>query len=212
MGWIIVIALAALVMAGMILIGRAPRMSWEIIAAALLFGIAGYAWQGRPDLPGSPRKASELAAPFDESLANRRRTLSDRYGPGVKWLVLSDGIARQGKTREAANVLRSGLREAPDDAGLWVGLGNALVSHGQGIVSPAADYAYRRAALLEPDGPAAPYFHGLALARSGDLEGARKLWSPLVDTLPEDAPLRREVTRDLALIDRALSGQAGPVR
>ena len=55
-GWIIAIGLLALVSIALVAIGRIPRTAWEITAAALLLGLAGYAWQGRPGLAGSPRQ------------------------------------------------------------------------------------------------------------------------------------------------------------
>ena len=55
-GWIIAIGLLALVSIALVAIGRLPRTAWEITAAALLLGLAGYAWQGRPGLAGSPRQ------------------------------------------------------------------------------------------------------------------------------------------------------------
>jgi cytochrome c-type biogenesis protein CcmH len=54
MGWIFVIGLAALAFAGLYFSRRCSRMALEIGAAALLVGIAGYGWQGSPDVAGHP--------------------------------------------------------------------------------------------------------------------------------------------------------------
>lgn len=54
MGWIIAFALAGLTFAGLYLGKRCSRPALELIAAALLVGLAGYAWQGSPDMPGNP--------------------------------------------------------------------------------------------------------------------------------------------------------------
>jgi cytochrome c-type biogenesis protein CcmH/NrfG len=203
-GWIIAIGSGVVTALAIVLLGRLPRASWEIVAAALVLGLAGYAWQGNPGLPGSPRAAAATAPKFDEELAKRRRALGERLGPASQWLIVSDAMGRQGKTRESANVLVSALREHPRDANLWLGLGNALVAHGGGIVSPSADFAFRRAEQIEPDAPAAAYFHGLALARSGQLEQARKVWGALAARLPADDKLREELIFDLLVIARAL--------
>lgn len=42
-----------------------PRLALELCAAALLAGLAGYAWQGSPDMPGHPvtSPASALIPP-----------------------------------------------------------------------------------------------------------------------------------------------------
>jgi cytochrome c-type biogenesis protein CcmH len=54
MGWIAIFALAALVYVALWKSGRCSRLALEISGAALLLGIAGYAWQGKPDMPGNP--------------------------------------------------------------------------------------------------------------------------------------------------------------
>ncbi|MBB6124352.1 cytochrome c-type biogenesis protein CcmH/NrfG [Sphingobium subterraneum] len=211
MGWISAIGLAVLAAGAIIAIGRLPRTSWELVGAALLIGIAGYAWQGSPSLAGSPRSVKDVTPVFDEKLAEQRRAIGERYGAAGQWLIMSDGLGRAGKTKDAANILISGLRDNPRDPNLWVGMGNALVSHGNGILSPAAEYSYRRAMELAPDELSAPYFFGLALANSGQLDGARSLWAGMVEKLPENSELRTELESKIALIDRAQMAQpAGP--
>lgn len=208
-GWIIAAILAMGALAAIMAVGRIPRAAWEITAAALLLGLAGYAWQGRPGLPGSPRQAeAKDGAAFNEKLAEQRRGMAERYGKAGQWLLLSDGLGRQGKTKEAANVLLSGLRETPDDPNLWLGFGNALVAHAGGVLSPAADFAFRRAMAIDPEGPAPRYFYGLALARAGQLKEARALWAPLAASAPEGSEIRKELEANIARIDAMLGSQS----
>ena len=212
-GWIIAFALAGVAFAALLLIGRIPRAAREITAAALLLGLAGYAWQGHPGLAGAPRAiAKPSGEDFDEEMAERRRGLAERFGPAAQWMMLSDGLARQGKTKEAANVLLSGLRDSPKDPNLWLGLGNTLVAHSDGVVSPGADFAYRRALELDPQGPAPRYFYGLALARAGQLQAARDLWAPLAASAPDGSQVKAELEANIARIDTMLKAgaTAGP--
>ena len=211
-GWIIAAGLAITFMLGLIFIGRIPRVAREITAAALLLGLAGYAWQGNPGLAGAPRQAADsVTAPFDEKLAEQRRGMAERYGEAGQWLLLSDGLGRQGKTKEAANVLLAGLKQTPNDPNLWLGLGNALVAHAGGVVSPGADFAYRHAMEIDPEAPAARYFYGLALARAGQLQPARDLWAPLAARAPEGSEIKAELEANIARIDAMLAngGAAG---
>lgn len=205
-GWFIAFGLAALAFVALLLIGRIPRSVREITAAALLLGLAGYAWQGHPGQAGAPRRhADTKGEAFDEEQAEKRRGLAERFGPAAQWMMLSDGLARQGKTKEAANVLLSGLRDTPDDANLWLGLGNALVNHADGVISPGAEFAYRRALALDPEGPAPRYFYGLALARAGQLQAARDLWAPLAASAPADSQVKAELQANIARIDAMLA-------
>lgn len=206
MGWIIAVALASQMLIAMMLLGRLPRAAWEMTAAALLLGLAGYAWQGNPSLRGSPRVAQEAAAPFNEDMARQRRGLADRYGPAAPWLVMSDGYGRRGQTKEAANVLLSGLKRTPGDASLWLGIGNALVAHGGGVLSPAADFAYRQAVRNEPKAPGPRYFYGLALAQAGELQAARDQWAPLAASAPDDSEIKVQLNANIARIDAMLGG------
>jgi cytochrome c-type biogenesis protein CcmH len=204
-GWFIAFALA-IVAFGALLIGRIPRNALEISAAALLLGLAGYAWQGHPAQPGAPRIAKDSKAEnFDEKLVEQRRGLAERYGPAAQWLVMSDAFGRMGKTKDSANVLLSGLKQTPDDPNLWVGLGNALLNHSDGVLSPGAQFAYRRAMALDPQGPAPRYFFGLALARNGQLQGARDLWAPLAASAPDGSEVKKELQANIARIDAMLA-------
>ena len=91
------------------------------------------------------------------------------------------------------------MREHPGDPQLWIGLGNALVDHA-GVLTPAAEFAFERAAELAPGHPAAPFFLGLALARSGDRAGAVKLWRKMLAEAPADAGWRPLVEDAIAAL------------
>lgn len=205
-GWLLAILLSVTTLAALFWPGRAPRTTWELLGAAVLCGIAGYAWQGSPGFSGAPRAVTERAVPFNEDLAEQRRAMGERFGRAGQWLVLSDGLGRQGKTQEAANVLVAAVKQDPKDPNLWLGLGNALVAHGSGVISPSAEFAFHRAMQIDPEAPAAPYFYGLALAQSGQLDNAHKIWAPLVKRLPEGSRLRGELEQNLATIDNRLGG------
>jgi cytochrome c-type biogenesis protein CcmH/NrfG len=203
-------ALALLTALTIAIAARIGRTGWEPVAAAVLVGIAGYAWQGRPDLVGHPVAADAVGrVAFDEDMAQRRQAMGERVSSATKWFVLSDGLARQGRTQDAANVLVSALRSDPRDANLWVGLGNALVLHGEGILSPSAEYAYRQALRLAPNAPSPRFFFALALARSGKLEAARAMWVNLSHDLPEGTPFRVELENNIASLDAMLGSQGG---
>ncbi|MDE2596046.1 MAG: hypothetical protein KGL44_04115 [Sphingomonadales bacterium] len=62
MGWMFAIGFAALAFAGLYFSGRCSRQALEIAGAALLVGLAGYGWQGSPDLPGNPVAATPPSA------------------------------------------------------------------------------------------------------------------------------------------------------
>lgn len=58
MGWLYAILFAALSLGALWKSGRCPRMALELAGAAILIGLAGYAWQGSPQMPGNPVSSS----------------------------------------------------------------------------------------------------------------------------------------------------------
>lgn len=196
-GWAILAAWLALSLAAFWLLGlRGPML--KLAAAALLVGASGYAMQGRPGLAGSPRIATASRQVIPLTVA--RHAFFGDFTGSEHWLLMSEAMARRGNTADAAGILRSAVREHPGDPQLWIGLGNALVDHA-GVLTPAAEFAYRQAEELAPGYPAPSFFLGLALARSGDRTAAVRLWKQVLADAPADASWRPLVEDAVAALE-----------
>jgi cytochrome c-type biogenesis protein CcmH len=198
-GWLVLALVAAAALGALRLLGMRGGMMY-LGAAAVLFGAAGYAVQGRPDLSGSPRQARAAGAPVP--LTGLRHAFFGNFTPTEHWLLISDSMARRGNTADAVGALTAGVRQHPNDPQLWVGLGNALVDHSDGL-TPASEFAYRRAAELSPGYPAAPFFFGLALLRSGEREAGLGIWREVLAKAPADASWRPLVEDAVAAVQQS---------
>jgi cytochrome c-type biogenesis protein CcmH/NrfG len=198
MGWLILALLAAVVALALLRFGRLTGAGREWMLAALLLGVAGYAWQGSPGQPGRPTLPRDAGAQPDSAFAQQRGALMQHFTSAGQWLDFADALHRMGRDREAVVALRTGLKERPKDAELWGGLGNALVLAGDGLVTPAARLAFDRAAALSPEHPAPPYFLARAYAQSGQVDQALELWRRLLARTPPDAPWRAEIEKRIA--------------
>ncbi|WP_052071661.1 tetratricopeptide repeat protein [Sphingopyxis sp. MWB1] len=205
--WILVAI--GVTMGVMIWRGRLVGDARTRLASAMVIALSGYALQGHPMLPGKPVAAPDEPEGFGEAIRDQRRGMSERFGPAAQWLGMSDGFMRTGKTRLAAQTLEKALEKYPDNVDLWVGLGNALVAHGGGMMSPAASLAFDEAARRDPAHPAPPFFEGLAKAQSGDFTGAERVWSDLLARSPDDAPWRPDLEQRLTQL-RAVLEPAPP--
>jgi len=185
-GFLILVLLIALSLGALWLL-RVRGAALTASAAALLLGAVGYAVQGSPDLPGMRAQAGDAHDIFP--LTDARHAFFGYFTPAETWLRMSEALARDGKSEDAVGILENAVKRYPGDPQLWIGLGNALVDHAHGL-TPPAEFAYKRAAELAPGHPAAPFFYGLALARSGDRAGAIAIWKRILANAPEDASWR----------------------
>jgi cytochrome c-type biogenesis protein CcmH len=198
MGWLILLLLVAASLAMLWKLGVHGGLL-TASAAALLVGASGYALQGRPDLPGAPAQGGEGHDVFP--LTDARHAFFGNFTPAESWLRISEALARDGKSEDAVGILQNAVKRYPGDPQLWIGLGNALVDHARGL-TPPAELAYRRAAELAPGHPGAPFFYGLALARSGDKEDAIAVWQKILKTAPKDAGWRPLVEQGVAALSK----------
>ena len=185
-GWLILLALLVASLALLFAL-KLRGSTLTLAAAALVFGAAGYALQGRPGLPGIRHSAADVAPPL--ALTGARHALFGTFTPAERWMILADSYARSGDTMGASGILRSAIRQYPRDPELWTGYANALVDHAH-MLTPAARLAFGRATALSPDTPGPRFFLGLALLRSGDRAGALEQWSAILAAAPPTASWR----------------------
>ena len=209
MTWVLVGLLALVSFGACAFLFRAPRKGWEAIGAALLLGIAGFALQARPAQPGAPKVVEEKSSNSGAALIAARQQLArgDNAGAVNQWMVIADGLSRNGQFGDAAGVVLGAVEQDPRNADAWLSLANNLVAHAQGAVTPAALYAYRRATLADPQHPGPPFFMGLALIQNGRMEEGRALWAGLLASSPTSAPWRADLSARLAQLDALIAAR-----
>ena len=214
MGWAVLLVVALAAAAGLALGGVARRL-WAFAGAALMLGATGYAWQGAPTYAGHPVAAQAELRDIDPGIAELRGAMFGRYNGEQAFAGAADALVRSGATEAAVRLLIGATGSYPQNAALWTRLGDALAEHDQ-AVSPAALFAFRRAAQLAPASAGPWFFLGLAQVRVGDFAGARGSWARALALSPDGAEYRGAVAERLALLDRYLAymaaqrGQGGP--
>lgn len=213
MTWFLAFLLAVIAFVAAAWLFKAPRSGWEAIGAALLLGIAGYGMQASPGLSGASKPAAQQLADDPAALVDARNGIDDAEGlPSNRWILIADGFARNGQFANASAVLLGAVRDNPDDGEAWLSMGNALVAHADGLLTPASLYALQRAADADPDHPGPPFFLGMALAQTGRFGEAKAIWTELLGRSPPDAPWREDLENRLATLDQYISQNGGPVQ
>ena len=203
MGWAVILFLALATAAALWPFVRGDKGALQFLAAALLLALAGYSLQGRPQLEGAPKPPPERREVAESEFAASRERMLGRFDRAWFWLNLAEARQRRGDTKAGVDVIRSGLREGRNDPDLWVGLGNALVVHADGMMTPAAQLAFQRAAEIAPDHPGPRFFYGLALAQGGRYDEAERIWRQLVAEAPAEAPYRQVIEERLQALEQA---------
>lgn len=201
MGWIALVLLAGAAFGALALM-RVPRLLWSLLGAALMLGAVGYAWQGRPTLPGRPTASDTQTLLADPALIELRTQMFGRFGAEGAYLVAADALARSGSGRFEVQAILGGIRTNSKSAQLWTALGDALARHDGGRLTAPAQFAFDQARRLDPRHPGPLFFLGLAQIRSDDFAAAETSWRRALALTHPDAGYRPVIAERLLLLER----------
>lgn len=176
-----------------------PLASWGLYAAT-----------GSPHLPAQPlaerlsRNPAESS--IDELVARAEAHLRANPEDGGGWQVLAPIYHRTGRFPEAVVAYRNAIRLLEPDAGLEIGLGEALAARAGGMIDTEAQAAFERALAIDPANPRARFLLAAALAQEGRSREAADALHRLERDLPPDSPWRQPVARALADLDADSAG------
>lgn len=190
-------------MAGMAAVLAVPVVSWAL-----------YGYLGSPDLPSQPLQARLEADPakssIDELVARAEKHLAANPNDGKGWDVLAPVYLRMGRFSDAVDAYRTALRLEGSTAARESGLGEALASAADGVISDEAETAFERALRLEPDYPKARFYLASALAQDGKMQEAVAAWREMIVKLPADSPWRGPVEQAVAEAEKRLAAGKAP--
>ena len=205
---VVALAIAAFAVGAFVL--RLPRRGWTTLAAALVFGLAGYALQAHPNIAGAPTKPRQQDRQLGSALVESRQAMvkEEQRSRNPK-VLLADGFARNGQYESAVTLLGGAVADNPRDADAWLALGNALVEHSGGALTPPALLAYRRAQQADPTAAGPGYFIGLALIQQGRMQEASQIWRETLQAAAPDAAGRAQLAALSERLNSAM-GQSQP--
>ncbi|MCP9223584.1 tetratricopeptide repeat protein [Erythrobacter sp. LQ02-29] len=208
MSWVAAILLAGLGFLGGATLLRRERGLWTLFAAALVFGLAGFAWQASPALPSAPGQSMKDTASADTQMMEARREFFSATDPRSRYVLTADAFARRGRSDDAAGMLHNAVQENPSDGEAWLALATVLVEHAGGRLAPPSLYAFERAQALLPGNPGPAYFLGIAALREGRFEDTREIWAQGVAQAKPGAPGRDLLAMRLAQLDEIIAAMS----
>src|SRR5205823_3496920 len=113
-GWLVSMLLALAIAVGLAFAARPSRGAVYVIGVALLFGLAGYAWQGNPGLAGRPTAPNPAAHGHDTLFAHERKVWLETVGFDAQQLDGADAFIHNGDSDYAAGLLHAYLLREPE--------------------------------------------------------------------------------------------------
>jgi len=206
-GWIIMIGTCLVSALAILAFAKGRRQLWQPVAATVVLAMAGYAWQGRPELSSSAAQPIAAERGAAEALLKMRSDMDQNFGVAKMWLVTADGFARDGSYSAAAGYIQAGLREHPDNPDLWSALGLVLMLASDGEMTPPAKLAFDKARTLAPNLPAPDYFEGLAALFDRKPDITISKWNMVLERATPKAKWRPAVESQLAGLESLLAGK-----
>ena len=186
---------------------RRVAVALAVVVPVVAFGL--YDIFGTPGLPGQPvagRKTATSAAAaaaraqVRERVAALKRTLMARPKDRDSWIALARGLRSLGHYAKAANAFSKAIKLANPGAGLLSAYGETLMQAASGVVTPAAQRAFREALRIAPREPRARYYLGLAELQAGQAKAALEMWIALEAESSADAPWLPVLRRRIAAV------------
>ncbi len=191
----------------------------RVIGAAAVLSIPLVSWGlygelGSPQLPAEPLVARLKEDPANSSVAElvarAEAHLTSNPDDGRGWDVLAPIYLRGGRLADSVTAYRNAIRLLGETGDRVAGLGEAIASTANGLVTSDAQAAFRRAIQIEPTNPKAKFYLATALAQEGKLEEAAAAWQQMNINLPEESPWRPAVQQALGEVDRLAASGSTP--
>lgn len=189
-----------------------------VVLAILVGGIGTYAYIGAPGYPDLPLKArvaaadarmqsrpsqadavaaapkpqapTDLAPDFLDLMEKLRTAVTDRPSDqrGLELLARNEAALGNFAAAESAQRRLIDVKGGTTTADDRSSLAEIMIAAAGGYVSPEAEAELVTALSLDPQDPVARYYSGLMFAQSGRYDRAFKLWQPLLQEGPANAP------------------------
>ena len=182
------------------------RAALAIVVLVPLASIAAYLALGSPELPDRPfseragqiadmRQKADTIQTMVNGLAARLRANPD---DGKGWAMLGRSYRALGRMDDAKAAYRKAIALLPGEVQVRIEYGGLLLDESEADAVPPEVVALMTEVIgIDPGQPDALYFLGMDAAARGDAAQARKLWTHLLERLPDDSTARGQVQQQL---------------
>ncbi len=198
---------------------RDPKLAIGI-CMLLVCGSAGLYFQlGSPALPDVPFASRSNSAGVADADRIDIRTAAARLAERLKsdpnnaqgWLLYARAESLLSNWQKAGEAYRRAIDLGTTAPDVLASYGETQVLAAGGIVPPAAHDVFTKALAADPKNDVARYYTALADKQAGNVRKAIDGWLALAGDLPDDAPMRQVIARNVADAARAAEIAAPPL-
>ncbi len=142
---------------------------------------------------------SAMALPLDQLNAKLAMKLSGNPDDVAGWTLLGRSYAVTGNKEKAIEAFDKAIALTPDDAGIHVFYGEALVGFANDRLTPEARKLFLKAKNIEGNHPGVKYNLALADFQEGKIQEAYDVWLKIAQEGAQDSPWWRKAGEKLNL-------------
>lgn len=197
-------------------VAERPFVRW--VAGAAVLSVALVSWvvygaTGSPQVNDQPLAARMATNPADDPVqtlvAKAEAYLSNNPQDGRGWDVLAPIYLRVDRPADAVHAYREAIRLEGSSAKRQAGLGEALLTVANGLVTQEAVGAFQAALTEDPSQPNALFYLATADAQEGRFAEAAAAWQAMQAGLAADSPWQEPVSAALAEARRRMAAAPG---
>ncbi len=190
-------------------LSRVTTVAMVVFIPALALGsYLGLGSPGIGQLPLSARINEDLGSTdVGDLIARVERHLAATPNDGGGWDVLAPIYMRAGRFDEAIDAYRKAIGILGPSSVRQAGLGEALVTAADGVVTENARLAFQSARELDPEDPRPSFFLAVSLAQEGKTGDALAAFTALAARAPQDASWLDAVNQQISELKAAQNSQ-----
>lgn len=189
---------------------RAARLTRSpLLAAAVLLFVGGgaigtYLLLGSPGLPDEPFADRPPAQHGDDTAQMRNavealaKRLQQNPNDGAGWLLFARSLSTMGDYNRALVAYEQAIKLGQNSPDVQADHAEMMVLKADGMVTPAAEQAFKAVLMAAPNNAAARYYLALARMQAGEPKHAIQGFQALLAILPSDSPLRGQIGGEIA--------------
>jgi cytochrome c-type biogenesis protein CcmH len=186
---------------------RDPKLAIGI-GVLMVCGSAGlYIQLGSPSLPDVPFASRSNAAGGQVDIRTAAARLAEQLKSDPNnaqgWVMYARAESLLSEWQKAGDAYRRAIDLGATAPDVVASYGETQVLAAGGIVPPMARDAFAKALAADPKNDVARYYVALADSQAGNVHQAIDSWLALAADLPEEAPMRQAIARNIADAARA---------